>query len=212
MDAGLPDCVLPAEPVPAGSLPGLLSGCRVRSGFDVVVQYDDNRRKPMPAEAQVVTPPPSVAQIESVAVPVTDAPTVAPTAAPAPAVVQVVEVPKLAEPAPSSDSSVMMALIAAAGGGAAWKVYQTLAKGRNATRLKELELESARQEKQHEKCATLHAQLVQRIDELTKRLDDVKQGVDAGGGGLDIDMDDFEDMQKRLKKLEAKVRDAKLED
>lgn len=208
MDAGLPDCVLPAEPVPAGSLPGLLSGCRVRSGFDVVVQYDDNRRKPMPAEAQVVTPPPSVAQIESVAVPVT----AAPTAAPAPAVVQVVEVPKLAEPAPSSDSSVVMALIAAAGGGAAWKVYQTLAKGRNATRLKELELESARQEKQHEKCATLHAQLVQRIDELTKRLDDVKQGVDAGGGGLDIDMDDFEDMQKRLKKLEAKVRDAKLED
>lgn len=208
MDAGLPDCVLPAEPVPAGSLPGLLSGCRVRSGFDVVVQYDDNRRKPMPAEAQVVTPPPSVAQIESVAVPVT----AAPTAAPAPAVVQVVEVPKLAEPAPSSDSSVVMALIAAAGGGAAWKVYQTLAKGRNATRLKELELESARQEKQHEKCATLHAQLVQRIDELTKRLDDVKQGADAGGGGLDIDMDDFEDMQKRLKKLEAKVRDAKLED
>lgn len=208
MDAGLPDCVLPAEPVPAGSLPGLLSGCRVRSGFDVVVQYDDIRRKPMPAEAQVVTPPPSVAQIESVAVPVT----AAPTAAPAPAVVQVVEVPKLAEPAPSSDSSVVMALIAAAGGGAAWKVYQTLAKGRNATRLKELELEAARQEKQHEKCATLHAQLVQRIDELTKRLDDVKQGADAGGGGLDIDMDDFEDMQKRLKKLEAKVRDAKLED
>lgn len=208
MDAGLPDCVLPAEPVPAGSLPGLLSGCRVRSGFDVVVQYDDIRRKPMPAEAQVVTPPPSVAQIESVAVPVT----AAPTAAPAPAVVQVVEVPKLAEPAPSSDSSVVMALIAAAGGGAAWKVYQTLAKGRNATRLKELELEAARQDKQHEKCATLHAQLVQRIDELTKRLDDVKQGADAGGGGLDIDMDDFEDMQKRLKKLEAKVRDAKLED
>ena len=170
----------------------------------------------MPAEAQVVTPPPSVAQIELAVVPVTDAPTVAPTAAPtaapAPAVVQVVEVPKLAEPAPSSDSSVMMALIAAAGGGAAWKVYQTLAKGRNATRLKELELESARQEKQHEKCATLHAQLVQRIDELTKRLDDVSKGVDAGGGGLDIDMDDFEDMQKRLKKLEAKVRDAKLED
>lgn len=208
MDAGLPDCVLPAEPVPAGSLPGLLSGCRVRSGFDVVVQYDDIRRKPMPAEAQVVTPPPSVAQIESVAVPVT----AAPTAAPAPAVVQVVEVPKLAEPAPSSDSSVVMALIAAAGGGAAWKVYQTLAKGRNATRLKELELEAARQDKQHEKCATLHAQLVQRIDELTKRLDDVGKGVDAGGGGLDIDMDDFEDMQKRLKKLEAKVRDAKLED
>lgn len=114
--------------------------------------------------------------------------------------------------------TVMLALIAVGGGGAAWKFYQTFAKQKHEEKMKELELQAgAKADKQdddkhdkHDKCATERVALEAKVSTLEARLAEAekaaKEAADAAKeaakkGEVELPFD-AEELQDRLAKLE----------
>jgi uncharacterized protein HemX len=120
--------------------------------------------------------------------------------------------------------TVMLALIAVAGGGAGWRFYQSFAKQKHEQRMKELELKEKKLEIQsedkkddHKACeaarAADKAALEAKIAELSAKLD-AKQA-EAKAPELDLPFDPeelndrLEQIERALKKAPSKPKDSK---
>ena len=126
------------------------------------------------------------------------------------------DVQKIMEQAGGANGyAVILSLVAVAGGGAGWKFYQNFAKQRHEQKMKALEIEQSKVEKNdgdHKACDAKNAALVARVEELAGKLAAVE--AKAGGGGIDVEgglsSEAVEDLEKRLKALENwKKRGAK---
>lgn len=116
--------------------------------------------------------------------------------------------------------TVILALVAVGGGGAAWKFYQTFAKQKHEQKMKELELQAEansnkKDDDKHEKCAAERVALEAKLSALAGRLADAekmaKDAADAAASKsepLDVSFD-ADDMQERLAKLEKAMAAAK---
>ena len=107
--------------------------------------------------------------------------------------------------------TVMLALIAVGGGGAAWKFYQNFAKQKHEQKMKEIELNAASQQQQnddkHDKCAAERVALEAKVSTLEARLAEAEKTAQeavkeaAKKGEIELPFDP-EEMQDRLAKLE----------
>ena len=117
--------------------------------------------------------------------------------------------------------TVMLALVAVGGGGAAWKFYQTFAKQKHEQKMKELELQAETQQKQnddkHEKCAVERVALEAKVSALEARLAEAEkaakdaaaaaEAASKGGGEIELPFD-ADELQDRLAKLEKALAPA----
>lgn len=126
------------------------------------------------------------------------------------------DVQKIIEQAGGANGyAVLLSIIAVAGGGAGWKFYQNFAKQRHEQKMKALEIEQSKVEKNdgdHKACDAKNAALVARVEELAGKLAAVE--AKAGSGGIDVEgglsSEAVEELEKRLKALENwKKRGAK---
>ncbi len=81
-------------------------------------------------------------------------------------------------------TTVLLAAIGVAGGGAAWKFYSQHSKNKHNERMKELELQASsqrqRQDDEHQKCSVERAALEAKVSSLESRLvDSERRAVDA---------------------------------
>lgn len=111
--------------------------------------------------------------------------------------------------------TVMLALVAVGGGGAAWKFYQTFAKQKHDQKMKELELKAEAQQNKnddnHQKCAAERVMLEGKVSALEARLAEAEktakeaaaaaEAASKGSSELELPFD-ADDLQDRLAKLE----------
>lgn len=177
-----------------------------------------------PRKVKHVEPDPPPPEPEEVEVPITAAPV---PAIPAPqtaslAVPQEVDVKKLVEDSQgASGFTVLLAVVAVAGGGAAWKFYQNWAKNKHEQAMKALEIEQSKVDKQqndHQACASKNAALVTQVEGLGNKLTSQVESIQSKVSTLEAKMDaiptsppeigvsskDFDKVNKRLKALEKK--------
>lgn len=128
------------------------------------------------------------------------------------------DVQKIMEQAGGANGyAVLLSLIAVAGGGAGWKFYQSFAKQRHEQKMKQLEIEQSKAEKQddsHKQCDAKNAALAVQIDALSSKLTELQEQVSPQQGGAELGVgfsgEDLENLDKRLKALENwKKRGAK---
>jgi hypothetical protein len=107
--------------------------------------------------------------------------------------------------------TVALAAIGVAGGGAAIKLYQNMSKNKHEQAMKKLELEERRSEKQddqHQQCNASRVALETKIASLTARLEELAARKPESSS---LDLGDFnpEELEERLKKIEASLKPAK---
>lgn len=109
--------------------------------------------------------------------------------------------------------TVLLALIAVAGGGAGWKFYQSFAKQKHEQRMKELELKEKRLELQddkheHKACEAARAADRQafeaKIGEMAARLAEIEKA--KSSFELPLDPDEINQLGERLEKLEKALK------
>jgi len=114
-----------------------------------------------------------------------------------------------------SGITVMLALIAVAGGGAGWKFYQSLAKQKHEQRMKELDLADKRLDKHdaddHKACeaarAADRAALEDKIAALETRLADAEKAKADAKSVSDFSFD-AEDFNERIEQIERALKKA----
>lgn len=108
----------------------------------------------------------------------------------------------------ASGMTVLLALVGAVGCGAAFKVYQSVVKNKADAQAQqhELEMEKLRQNKDdsHQKCSVERAALESKIFSLEQRLEAMSKKNEQAS--IDLDGFDPESIEKRLKKIEGKLR------
>lgn len=116
----------------------------------------------------------------------------------------------------ATGSTVLLALVGVAGGGAAFKLYQNFAKN-NAEKsersheleMKRLELEhQSKQSDSHQTCAIERAQLEARVAALTGRLEEIAAKAEKTSASSLGDFD-ADDVEQRLAKIEKALKPAK---
>lgn len=213
-DADLPDagCIVDAAHpfvVTTGNR-DLLSTCVFKAGGQIVLHYEGDPavEETIPRKAALARPSaPVAAEAPVLSEPTPSAPADVPVTATTEAPSAVAEVNSVIQQAGGANGyAVLLALIAVAGGGAGWKFYQTLAKQKHEQRMKELELQ-ADTKNNHQACEAKHALLQGKVDELSSKLTALEQKSEttiAAGNVLDP-----EEVEKRLKKLEASLKRTK---
>lgn len=108
----------------------------------------------------------------------------------------------------ASGMTVLLALVGAVGCGAAFKVYQSVVKNKADAQAQqhELEMERLRQSKDdsHQKCSVERAALESKVFSLEQRLDAIAKKNEESS--LSLESFDAETIEKRLKKIEGKLR------
>lgn len=115
-----------------------------------------------------------------------------------------------------SGPQVAMAVVAVAGGGAAWKFYQQRQKLKHQERMAEIENErhknEQKQDDSHQKCATERATLLARVaaaeakaEEIARKLEQMK----SESGSIGLDGFDPDDLEQRIAKLEKALKPSK---
>lgn len=191
-----------------------LTHCQFRGGGQIVLYYGDD---PVDENTPDTATAPDTSSATAAPAP---APAVGP--APAPATKAITEVPSaptasneinsiIAQAGGANGSTVLLALIAVAGGGAGWKFYQSFAKQKHEEKMKQLEIEE-RKTDNHQACAAQraelvaqHAELVTHIKELTQKVAALEQRheeVTFAGSAA-------EELEKRVKKLENAAKRGK---
>lgn len=94
---------------------------------------------------------------------------------------------------PTSGSTVMIAMIAVVGSGAAMKLWQTISKNKHEERMKELDQKS----NDHSKCHAERMALESRVNEIAAKLDEATKSKPALP-----DLPDFDEIEERLSKIE----------
>lgn len=95
--------------------------------------------------------------------------------------------------------TVAMALIATAGGGAAWKFYNSFSKRKHAENMARIEREAKKQDDQHKECKAGRTALESRLAELESKLKE--RGDISLSGGIDAD-----ELEERLAKMEKQLK------
>lgn len=108
----------------------------------------------------------------------------------------------------ASGMTVLLALVGAVGCGAAFKVYQSVVKNKADAQAQqhELEMEKLRQNKDdsHQKCSAERAALEAKLFSVEQRLEAIEKKKEESL--IDFDGFDPESIEKRLKKIEGKLR------
>ena len=122
--------------------------------------------------------------------------------------------------------TVMLAMIAVAGGGAGWKFYQSFARQKHEQRMKELEIKEKKVEQQgerddnHQKCAVERQALEAKVAALEARIAEAEKAAQAAQASkqdgdksaaweMDVDFDEVKSRIEHLEKvLEGKVKAA----
>lgn len=104
--------------------------------------------------------------------------------------------------------TVALAVVGVAGGGAAWKFYQSHSKNKHEEAMKKLEIEQQRSEKQddqHKACDVARAALEAKVVALSAQVEKLSSS------GSSFDLGDFDpaELEERLKKIEAALKPAK---
>jgi hypothetical protein len=111
---------------------------------------------------------------------------------------------------PTDFNGVLVALIAVAGGGAAWKFYSQFSKNKHEENMEKLRLESEKQKNNdHAQCDAKHMALSAKVEEMSAKLSAAEEKLanpPAPPPELDVD---FDDMKDRLAKLEKSLKPAK---
>lgn len=110
----------------------------------------------------------------------------------------------------SGDASmvtVALAVVGVAGGGAAWKFYQSHSKNKHDEAMKRLEIEEQRSQKQddqHQACNASRMALEAKVATLTAKVEELS----SKGSGSSFDLGDFdpEELEERLKKIEESLK------
>jgi hypothetical protein len=108
--------------------------------------------------------------------------------------------------------TVALAVVGVAGGGAAIKLYQNMVKSKHDQKMKELEIEERRAEKQddkHQACAAERVALEARVVALTAKVDELAAKQPSTGSSFDLGEFDPEALEDRLKKIEAALKPTK---
>lgn len=109
------------------------------------------------------------------------------------------EIGSLIEQAGGGGLGIAAALIAVAGGGAAFKFYSQFSKNRHEEKMEKMRLESEKQDKEHGKCAAERLSLVAKLDAVSAQLAEMEKKQQA----LSLSVGD--DLEDRLEALEKKV-------
>jgi hypothetical protein len=104
--------------------------------------------------------------------------------------------------------TVALAVVGVAGGGAAWKFYQSHSKNKHEEAMKKLEIEQQRSEKQddqHKACDASRMALEAKVAALSAQIEKTTST------GSSFDLGDFDpaELEDRLKKIEAALKPAK---
>ncbi len=104
--------------------------------------------------------------------------------------------------------TVALAVVGVAGGGAAWKFYQSHSKNKHEEAMKKLEIEQQRSEKQddkHQACDAARMALEAKVAALSAQVEKMTST------GSSFDLGDFDpaELEERLKKIEAALKPAK---
>lgn len=109
-------------------------------------------------------------------------------------------------PADANGITVVMALIAVAGGGAAWKFYENFSKRKHEENMARIENESKRQDDSHGKCEAARQQMMAdftaRMTALESKLQGSLDDVKVSGGSSES----LEDIEERLAKVEKQLK------
>lgn len=108
--------------------------------------------------------------------------------------------------------TVALAVVGVAGGGAAIKLYQNMVKSKHDQKMKELEIEERRAEKQddkHQSCAAERVALEAKVAALTAKVDELAAKQPSTGSSFDLGDFDPEELEERLAKIEAALKPAK---
>jgi len=120
-------------------------------------------------------------------------------------------------------STVLLAAIGVAGGGAAWKFYSQHSKNKHNERMKELELQAASQQQKqdddHTKCSVERAALEVKVVALESRLADAERraadaaasaekAVQAASKEAPFSLDDLDGVREKIAELEKRLVEA----
>lgn len=112
----------------------------------------------------------------------------------------------------ASMTTVALAVVGVAGGGAAIKLYQNMVKSKHDQKMKELEIEERRTEKQddkHQACAAERVALEAKVAALGAKVEELAAKQPSTGSSFDLGDFDPEELEERLKKIEAALKPAK---
>ena len=229
-DAGLPACKLPAAPT-LHDLITLPSDCAVEEGTTFIVreqivdahghvldgdhdpmgsggcQHEEGKMKKhkAPEVEPVVEPLP----VQPAPVTATLPPVVGVTTASVGVADNAISEVKSLVPADGNANmiTVALAVVGVAGGGAAWKFYQSHSKNKHEEAMKRLEIEEQRSQKQddqHQACNASRMALEAKVATLTAKVEELS----SKGSGSSFDLGDFdpEELEQRLKKLEESLK------
>lgn len=104
--------------------------------------------------------------------------------------------------------TVALAVVGVAGGGAAWKFYQSHSKNKHEEAMKKLDIEQQRSEKQddqHQQCNASRIALEAKVAALEAKIEKMP----SSGSSFDLGDFDPEELEERLKKLEAALKPPK---
>lgn len=167
--------------------------------------------KEMPVEptAPVVAAPVAAAPVAPVAAaPVADPATLTATTAPAPAAPTPADLGALAQQGGGGMVGVVLAIVAVAGGGAAWRFYSQRSEQAHELAKEKLKMEAQAaglNGAQPPPCATANAALEQRIAALTARVE-AAEAASKKGASLSADFDG-EAVERQLKRLAKAVKE-----
>ena len=181
----------------------------------------DDNQIPLSSEmsmSSTAQPSSSPVPPQSLSAAVTAAPPPVVPSLPLPEPVPTVGVPTVGVPTPNTAAnelsqfspsggmtSVLLAAIAVAGGGAAWKFYAQRSKEKHEEELKRIELQANSQSDQSRKCDAASTSLATRCDELEKKLSEMKSLLDQQGqANKDASLSGLE-VGSKVESLEDKV-------
>lgn len=198
-----------------------LARCSFESGsgfYIAVVEPEDDspppRRHTHPKD-KTLSPPDTVADAVPAVAPDQLLPLL-PADAGIPSVQALMEAPAnlqavLPKAADTNGFTVLMGVVAVAGGGAAWKFYDSHSKRKHAENMARIERGN---DDQHATCKAERAALESKLGEVQSKLESALSRLDAVAAGLEqqrektsIDLSDFdpEELEDRLKKLEKAI-------
>lgn len=105
--------------------------------------------------------------------------------------------------------TVALAVVGVAGGGAAIKLYQNMVKSKHDEKMKQLEIEERRgdkQDDQHQACNAARAALEARVVALSAKVEELAAKPASSGSSFDLGDFDPEELEQRLKKIEESLK------
>jgi len=215
-DGGKPVCNVPPDATFLGFLAAGREDCIYDFGDAGVVSYNvssgeaerpmKKHKQPEPLVEHEPEPLPVQAAVSTVTMPPVAGVTTATVGVPENAIAEV----KSLIPAGGDANmiTVALAVVGVAGGGAAWKFYQSHSKNKHEEAMKKLEIEQQRSEKQddqHKQCDASRMALEAKVAALSAQVEKMTST------GSSFDLGDFDpaELEERLKKIESALKTAK---